>query len=157
MKLPTKKALRAELIATLEATLAALEAAHAASIEGATHEQAKPENDKDTRALEQSYIARGQAQRVATLKAGLAAVGVMSLAATEVVRVGALVVVEDEDGEETAYLLAPDGGGTKLKGGVQVVTPASPLGGALVGKREGDELELTLGGKRRQLTVAAVS
>lgn len=157
MKLPTKKALRTELVALLEATLAALEEAHAAATEGATHEQAKPENDKDTRALEQSYLARGQAKRVASLQAGLAAVGVMSLAPTEVVRVGALVEVEDEDGETSRYLLAPDGGGTRLTGDVQVVTPASPLGAGLVGKREGDEVELTLGGKRRQLTVTSVA
>ena len=32
---------------------------------GATHEEAKPEDDKDTRALEQTYLARGQAERVA--------------------------------------------------------------------------------------------
>jgi len=37
-------------------------------VEGATHEENKPENDKDTRALEQSYLARGQAQRVVELQ-----------------------------------------------------------------------------------------
>ena len=42
------------------ADLASLQRAHRATVEGATHEEAKPENDKDTRALEQSYLARGQ-------------------------------------------------------------------------------------------------
>ncbi len=155
MKL-SKKTLRAELLATLEATLATLEEAHAAAIEGATHEQAKPENDKDTRALEQSYLARGQAQRIASLKAGLAALGTMSLAPADVARVGALLEVEDDDGATQRYFLTPEGGGSRLKGNVQVVTPASPLGAALLGKQAGDEVELSLGGKRRVLTVVSV-
>jgi hypothetical protein len=45
---------------------------------------------------------------------------------------GALVVLE-EDGEESMLLLAPGGGGARLADGtVQVVTPPSPLGRALI-------------------------
>jgi transcription elongation GreA/GreB family factor len=152
----SKKTLKAELVQTLEATLATLEAAHADTREAATHDEAKPENDKDTRALEQSYLARGQAMRIEALKAGLAAVGTMSLAVTAVARAGALLALEDEDGETLHYFLAPEGGGTKLKGGVQVVTPLSPLGAALMGKREGDDVELKLAGRSRQLSVLSV-
>lgn len=155
-KKPTRKALKEELLAALEQTLATLEAAHADAREGATHEQAKPENDKDTRALEQSYLARGQAQRIEALRAGLAALGTMSLAAGAVGRVGALIEAE-EDGAEVCFFLAPEGGGTRLAGGVQVVTPASPLGRALLGKRAGDEVELKLAGKTRLLSVLEVS
>lgn len=157
MKKPNRKALKAELIKLLEKTLATLEAAHADAREGATHEQAKPENDKDTRALEQSYLARGQAMRIEALKAGLAALGTMSLASGEVGRVGALIEAEEEDGEAVSFFLAPEGGGTRLQGGVQVVTPASPLGQALMGKRAGDEVELKLAGKTRVLSVIEVS
>ena len=151
-----KAALKKELLETLQKTLDTLLAAHADTREAATHEEAKPENDKDTRALEQSYLARGQAMRIESLKAGVAALGVMSVAKCETARVGAVIEVEDEDGEALRYFLAPEGGGTKLKGGVQVVTPASPLGAALTGKREGDEVELTLAGKKRVWSVAAV-
>ena len=156
MKKPARKALKAELLEILQATLDTLEAAHAAAREGATHEEAKPENDKDTRALEQSYLARGQALRIEALKAGIAALSTMSLAEGEVGRVGALLQVEEEDAE-VWFFLAPEGGGTKLKGGVQVVTPASPLGRALLGKSTGDEVELKLAGKTRLLTVLDVS
>ena len=55
----TKTQLRDELLAVLAAQLAVADRAHQASLEGATHEEAKPENNKDTRALEQSYLARG--------------------------------------------------------------------------------------------------
>ncbi|MBL8913617.1 MAG: GreA/GreB family elongation factor [Archangium sp.] len=154
----SKKALKSELTAILEKTLEGLEAAHADTREAATHPEAKPENDKDTRALEQSYLARGQAMRIEALKAGLSAVGAMSLAATTTAKAGALIEVEDEDAQTVRYYLAPEGGGTKLaKNSVQVVTPVSPLGAALMGKREGDEVELTLAGKKRVLSVVGIT
>ena len=87
--------------------------------------------------------------RIESLKAGLAALGTMSLAEGEVGRMGALIEAEEEDGESVSFFLAPEGGGTKLQGGVQVVTPASPLGQALMGMRAGAEVELKLAGKRR--------
>lgn len=152
-----KSQLKAELLASLQATLATLERAHADARAGATHEEAKPENDKDTRALEQSYLARGQAMRIEALKAGLAALSVLALTATDTAQPGALVEAEDDDGAAHCYFLAPEGGGTKLKGGVQVVTPLSPLGAALSGKRAGDEVELKVAGKTRQLTLLQVS
>ena len=153
----TKAQLKAELVAILETTLAGLERAHADARAGATHEEAKPENDKDTRALEQSYLARGQAMRIETLKAGLASLSVMALTPTDSAKPGAVVEGEDEDGETLVYFVAPEGGGTKLHGGVLVVTPASPVGAALIGKRTGDEVELRVGGKVRLLTILRVS
>ena len=158
-KPPNKEALRDELLLILGQELVVLEANHQATIEGATHEQAKPENDKDTRALEQSYLARGQAQRIEGLKADLAAIKltpIRSFEADQPIAVGALVVIEEEDAERTLWL-APQGGGTQLQGGkIQVVTPAAPLGRALLGKREGDDLELRLAGKLKALTVTKV-
>ena len=59
----SKITLKAVLLAQLEAALATARAAHKAAVEGATHAEARPENDKDTRGLEQSYLARGVAQR----------------------------------------------------------------------------------------------
>ncbi len=160
VKKPARKldrgALKAELLAVLEQTLSTLQAAHADARAGATHEQAKPENDKDTRALEQSYLARGQALRIEALRSGLAALGTMSLAEGQVGRVGALIAAEEDD-EKVWFFLAPEGGGTRLEGGVQVVTPASPLGRALLGKRAGDEVELKLAGKTRLLSVLSVA
>ena len=52
----------------VSADLATMSAAQRAVVDGATHEENRPENDKDTRALEQSYLARGQAQRVVELQ-----------------------------------------------------------------------------------------
>jgi transcription elongation GreA/GreB family factor len=153
-----KDALRAELLALVTAELEASERAHRATREGATHEEARPENDKDTRALEQSYLARGQATRVEELRAALADVSSLTLRAfvDAPAALGALVTI-DEDGRESKLLLAPAGGGARLDGGaVQVVTPRSPLGRAVLGKREGEEVEVTLAGKTRAMSIVRV-
>ncbi len=155
----TKQALKAELLARLGEDLRALERAHRATCEGATHEEAKPENDKDTRALEQSYLARGQAARIEELRVSIAAVNALSSRDLEEKRValGALVTIE-EDGEESTLLLAPGGGGVRLAGGaVQIVTPKSPLGRALLGQRAGDDVEIALKGKTRTMQVVRVA
>ena len=157
--LPSKTSLQEELVRVVADDLETRERAHRAALEGATHEEAKPENDKDTRALEQSYLARGEALRVEELRQGLLAVRAMttrSFAANEPVTVGALVVTE-QDGSTATLLLAPFGGGARLAGGaVQVVTPQSPLGRALLGKRAGDDCEVVLAGRTREVTVSAV-
>jgi hypothetical protein len=155
----TKAALRDELLALLEVALAAARAAHAAAIEGSTHPEAKAENEKDTRGLEQSYLARGVAQRVADLEAAVAEVTRLELrtfAAASPVAMSALVTA-DEEGEMHRFFLAPAGGGSTLAGGVQVLTTSSPLGRALLGKRVDDDVELKLPGKTRTLVVTAIS
>jgi GreA/GreB family transcription elongation factor len=125
-----KAELQAALIAQLAVALDAALAAHAAALEGATHTEARAENDKDTRGLEQSYLARGQAQRVAELEAGIAAVTALVLrdfAAGAPIALGAVVTV-DEDAERKRLFIAPHGGGSVLAGGGGVVA----LGGGVV-------------------------
>jgi len=153
-----KQALKIELIKQLEVALATARAAHAAAIEGSTHEEAKPENDKDTRGLEQSYLARGQAQRVAENEAAIGdvtALALRELGPSSAVAMSALVTV-DEDGTELVLFISPAGGGNLLAGGVQVVTPNSPLGRALLGKKVGDDVELQLPGKLRSFVVVHI-
>lgn len=158
-----KAALRAQLHGVLTAALEAARLAYAAAIEGATHPEARAENDKDTRGLEQSYLARGQAQRVAELEAAVHDVAVFKprvFTAKDPISLGALVVIE-EDGARRSYFVAPGGGGSVLAGDVQVITTVSPLGRALLGKRTGDEVELRLGDregtKARELEIIGVS
>jgi hypothetical protein len=156
---PTKLALKDELTRILAVDLDTRERAYRASREAATHEEAKPENDKDTRALEQSYLARGEALRIEELKAGLADVHAMALRTFgegDPAALSALVIAEENDAE-VALWLAPYGGGNRLAGDtVQVVTPKSPLGRAILGKRPGDECEIALAGKTRVLAVVRV-
>jgi transcription elongation GreA/GreB family factor len=159
MSLANKQELHAELLSMTAAELATAERTYRATLEGATHEEAKPENDKDTRALEQTYLARGQAKRIEDLRAGVAAlegmrVGVLPEGAAAVL--GAVIELSEETSDSTVFI-APCGGGSKLaNGAVQVVTPQSPLGQGLLGKREGDECEVAVGGKTRHLTIVRV-
>lgn len=155
---PSMATLQAELVALLQENLRALTAAHAAAVEGATHEEAKPENDKDTRAIEASYLARGQAQRIAALKLEIAAVTALSFSALprEKVGPGSLVTVSEEE-HAHQFFIAPGGGGTKLAHGtIQVVTPASPLGQALADAEVDDERQVTLAGKTRTFVIEKV-
>jgi len=150
-----KAALRAELLEALRGALETARAAHAAAVEGAIDDEARPENDKDTRGLEQSYLARGQAQRVAQLDAAVsetAALALRAFGAGARVAIGALVTVEEE-GREHRFFIAPHGGGTVLAAGTQVVTPASPLGRALLGRRVDDEIEVRLPGRLRSFVI----
>lgn len=158
--LPSKEALREELLTQLTADLATIEGAHRATTAGAIHEEARAEDDKDTRAIEQSYLARGQAMRIEELRGAIAAVRAMpiaGLAEDDAIVLGALITVE-EHGKSQVLFLAPDGGGKMLAGGrVQVVAPRSPLGRALIGKRAGDLCEATVGPRERSLDVVAVA
>lgn len=154
-----KAVLRSELVAVLEAALETARAAHAAAIEGATHAEAKAENDKDTRGLEQSYLARGVAGRVVDLEGAVADVTRLELRTfgpRDPVAMSALVTA-DEDGAEQRFFIAPAGGGSVLTGGVQVLTTSSPLGRSLLGKRVDDEVEVKLPGKTRSLVISAIN
>lgn len=155
---PSKTSLRVELVGALASDLAVRERAYRAAREAATHDEAKPENDKDTRALELTYLARGEAMRIEELRVAVAETQAMAVGPVgdgEPVRLGALVAT-DEDGVEALFWLAPHGGGSRL-GAIQVLTPKSPLGQALLGKRAGDECDAVLAGRRRSITIVAVA
>ncbi len=153
-----KEALRKELLAIVEKGLEAARASHAAAIEGATHPEARAENDKDTRGLEQSYLARGVAQRVADLENAVAELTAMKLRvfiAGAPVAISAVVTV-DEGETQSRYFVAPAGGGSVIGDEIHVITPQSPIGKALVGRRVADELELKIAGKTRELVIVSL-
>jgi len=160
-----KPTLKKELLEIVSRDLDTLVRAHRATQEGATHEYAKPENDKDTRALEQSYLARGQATRIEELRAGVEAISALTTRAFEAndpVALGALATLSDANAEASSdaftVLVAPHGGGNRLaEGRVRVVTPISPLGRALLGKRVGELIEVNAGGRERQLEIVGVA
>lgn len=133
---------------------AGLEAAKAAQA-AATDPQNKAENKYDTRGLEASYLARGQALQIAEIEFARQQYGAFSprdFAAGDPVGLGALVTVEDRGGRET-YFYGPAAGGAEIDvdgAEVIVVTARSPLALALLGRRAGD----TLPGGRRIVAVA---
>lgn len=163
LTLEDKHALMSRLVAAVEAQLASMVQAHQATQRGLTHAEARPENDKDTRAIEGSYLARGLAERVARLEGGLATLRALRprrFEDEEPAALGAVVAVQDEDsGERTRYLLVPAGAGQQLSflGSVyQAVTTASPLGAALLGKYADEDVELRTPQGVRTLVVTAI-
>ncbi|MEO1228338.1 MAG: GreA/GreB family elongation factor [Myxococcota bacterium] len=146
----------------LDAELEGLAAAAAAAREGATHEEAKPENEYDTRALEQSYLAGAQAARVEVLAAACEAVKgrvPKTFDGDSPAAVGAAIVVEDEEGEVRRYYLCDVGGGARLEVDGQrwwVLTPSSPLGKRLLGTREGDAVQHLARGRSVELEVVEI-
>ena len=142
-----KSAVLRALCDRVAADLEAAAAAQRATQEGATHEESRPENDKDTRAVEASYLARGQAQRVLEMRradATLRQVAIRAFEADDQIALTALVTVNDGTSLDH-FFLAPAGGGIRLLvcgAEIRVVTPQSPLGRALLGKRAGDGFEL---------------
>lgn len=150
-------ALRHELAAQLELAQAAQHNAQA----GATHEESKPENDKDTRAIEASYLARGQARRVVDLEQAVVKVNALvprAFGDELPVALGAVVKLEHDAGS-LWYLLAPAGGGLSLSVGslvLTVVTPQSPVGKALLGRRVGDDVDIRTPQGVRECFIAAM-
>lgn len=146
----------------IERDLAVATEAQRRTQSGATHEENKPENDKDTRAIEQSYLARGQAQRVVELTHALTAASALeprTFAAGTPIAVTACVGLDD--GERTAFFfLAPVGGGLTLDVDgtpVRILTPASPLGRALLGLTLGSDVEVRTPQGLRSYSIVSVS
>jgi transcription elongation GreA/GreB family factor len=115
--------------------------------EGATHEENRAEGDKDMRATEASYVARGQAGRATEMEEALVRVSALELLQFKPgarIAVSALLEVSHDE-KVLHYFLVPAAGGERVKVNgveVQTLTPQSPLGRALLGATEGDEVEL---------------
>lgn len=156
-----KTALVKKLIAHLTDELALFARAARAAHAEATHEQSKAENKYDTRGLEASYLARGQSRQAAEIEQAIAQFQVLVIrdfSTGEPIDVGALVELETH-GEHSLYLVGPRAGGTEITQGQQqvlVITPQSPLGQQLVGKKQGDRLQLEIAGTSRKFTVVSV-
>lgn len=158
---------KTQVLALLQQRLAAildrLTEAQKSAQAGATHPDNKQEHAKDMRSTESSYLARGLAERVETLRDGLRALALLrapDFGDDDVACPGALVTVEDDDGRESVYLLAPAGGGESFTvGGVDVLvlTPQSPLGAAIAGRAAGDAFEVDLPSGRMRAEVTEVA
>ena len=156
-----KRAVVDAAMEALRAKAASLRALAEATFAGAIHEESRPENDKDTRALEASYLARGQAGRVAAVEVAIQQLRFLELRdfdADTPIALSALVTVTVEETQRMLMLAPVEGGLEVVASGqkVQLLNPASPLGRALVGKLEGDEVEVNAGGRKRLYEVDRV-
>lgn len=150
-----------KLIAALREQLDAGTRAARASGEAATDPDSKAENKYDTRSLEASYLARGQAFRVAETAEALQELEgfpVRSFGPGEPVATGALVTLKGA-AETFLCFVSPAAGGTQLDmdgSEVMVITLWSPLGAKLKGRRVGDSFEMQPGRPASRVTVESV-
>ncbi|MCK4547224.1 MAG: GreA/GreB family elongation factor [Candidatus Eisenbacteria sp.] len=110
---------------------------------------------------EKSWLLSAQAGRLDELRRQLYAIQQTEVKMQRTVAPGALVYLRDSStGEEEIYLLHPDLGGMQIElEGMTVfsVSPAAPLGAAMVGKKAGDTIELDLPMGTRRLKVMRVT
>lgn len=111
----------------------------------ATHDEDLHENQFDTPGLETSVLAEGQVKVAAELREAVdffRSLPMHDFAADEAISLGALVEVESGR-ERTWYFFGPKGGGIEVNfedHAVYVITPHSPVGAKLLGKRAGETI-----------------
>ncbi len=154
--------LQQQVLERLAEDLLQTEQAARTAHEAATHEENVAENKYDTLGLEAAYLASGQARRAGAIRQAIAnwrQFRPRSYDASKGIELGALVSLIDARDQQQQIFLGPDGGSMKLASGahlVQVITAEAPLGRAMLGKCEGDEVAIQVGPTRQQFEVLRV-
>lgn len=142
-----KTALRDAILRQLREELATQTNAAELARDEAISEESRPENKWDTHSQEAAYLAEGQAKLAAEIGSSIEMFTTLALPAfgpDDTIAVGALVQLEAGSagsGRRTWYFVGPRAGGVEVSVGgetVLVLTPQSPLGRQLLGKRIGD-------------------
>ena len=158
----TKTQLLKRIIASLSESLTILEKAARASHAEATHESSKAESKYDTRGLEAAYLAGGQARQAKEILDSIKLYEAMTtkdFAPNEPIDLTALVEL-DADGTRSIYFIGPRNGGLEIEHQqkeITVITPQSPLGQNLMGKKAGQRWTAKLGGSTVKYHIVSVS
>jgi transcription elongation GreA/GreB family factor len=157
-----KSDLMKRIIEALRESLAVLEKAARAAHAEATHESSKAENKYDTRGLEAAYLAGGQARQAREILESIkvyASLPVKEFAATDPIDLSAVVELETA-GVVDKYFIGPRSGGLEVdyKGAeIMVITPQSPLGQQLMGKKPGQRWTTNFNGSRMDYRIVSVT
>jgi transcription elongation GreA/GreB family factor len=150
--------LAARIRDSLQVALREQEAAALEAREGATPSEKR---DDARTAIEFSNLAQAQGRRALAAREDLTKIeNFRARKAGARVSLGDIVEIEDGDTGRTIFL-APVGAGIELTmpdgdGFVTVVTPASPLGKALLGRELGDTVEVSVRNEERDWTVTFI-
>lgn len=156
-KVEVHQAIRSALLSRFENAKWAAKQAH----EAATNEESVAENKYDTFGLEASYLAHGQSQRVIECEKdwqlfqrkevvdSFGKVGLWSLVE--------LVSIDIKPTVIKYFFLSPCAGGLSVEMNdtmIFLVTPSSPVGKVLIGKEDGEEVELPQNGLKVAYEIA---
>ncbi len=112
------------------------------SKETAIHEENIAKSKYETNSIEAAYLVDGQMRRLKELEMEIAAYQAMKIRSFDNqsrVLLSALIVLEDEKEESMKLFMGPQSGGKKI-GEVQIITPPSPIGQAVLGKYCGESI-----------------
>lgn len=161
-------AIKLKLSSLTQAAIVASNQAH----ETATHSETVAKSKYETFGLEASYLAHGQAQRVADCKAAelmFNTLSVRDFGEDDAIDFSALVVVHDSEDKFQLLFIGPGAGGVSIKlplstsstfqelTELMVITPSSPLGAALMGLYQDDEVTIHIGGEQRRYFISLVA
>ncbi len=149
------------IIGQIEEELALLVRASQNSFEDSMDEEIRAEGKFDTGGLELSMLAGSQAKLAAEAKENLShyqTLEVKDFGAGDPILLSALVELES-DGSRACYFVGPRGGGIEVEMDgkeITVITPQSPVGQQLVGKRQNDTIQLPSGKGTRAYKIVSV-
>lgn len=157
----SKRAIVGLIIEQLSEQLTNLAGVSRAMHADASDEQSKPEDKYDTRGLETAYLASSQARMATEMEQALAVYEALELQKfPEKAPIDLTALVELEfQGTRTLHFLGPKGGGLEIhhKGTeVLVITPESPIGQQLLGKKVGDCIKFQTRGPAQEFKVVSV-
>jgi transcription elongation GreA/GreB family factor len=158
-----KSALRDAILHQLRNELATQANAAVTSRDEAISEESRAENKWDTHSQEAAYLAEGQARLAAGIADSIELYTTLPLpdfGPLEGVAVGAVVELESPSGKRSRYFIGPRAGGLELniEGiNVLVLTPQSPLGRQLLGKRLHDTIATQGRGPSSQHRIIAIT
>ena len=142
-----KESLRQKILQQLRAEHELQLRAAQVSREEAIDEESRPENKYDMHSQEAAYLAEGQARLAAEIASNIelyTSLPLPGFAPDSSITVGALVEIESGK-TKFWYFLGPRAGGLEIdldSHTILVLTPQSPLGRTLLGKRIGDTVLL---------------
>jgi transcription elongation GreA/GreB family factor len=157
-----KLLLQQQVLQRLAEDLLQAESAMRAAHETATHEENIAENKYDTLGLEAAYLSTGQARRAEAIRHAMAhwrQFRPRPYDASKGIQLGALVCLVDADEKQHHFFLGPNGGSMKLASGsefVHVISSEAPLGRAMLGKCEGDQVSIQVAPTQQQFEVLRV-
>lgn len=142
-----KSILREAILQQLRQELSRQAGAAAMARDEAISEESRAENKWDTHSQEAAYLAEGQARLAGEVGASIelyATLPLPAFGADDAIALGAVVELDTGGGRRAWYFIGPRAGGLELEAegrSVLVLTPQSPLGRQLIGKRRGDVVQ----------------
>ena len=154
----TKRLVIQKIIETLQSEMETYVRVAKFSHAEATAEENRAENKYDTRGLEASYLAAGQANKIVETEESTAAFDALrerKFNEADGIDIGALIEIS-QDGERAHYFIGPSAGGIEIKTRgteVLVITPQSPLGSQLKGAKQGAKIKINLAGRSQLVEI----